>query len=304
MERDSASLAMRCRQVAELCQSARSAGALQVLLDDGPGQFRPDLPFSAGARTAQIGDRLPAVMARPPRDREVIRKGLVRPLRGFGALEPVTLQGNEFVLGHVTAKSPNSSYRIASDLRDILLSPELEFKSRLDDWVRGSKRRRIAALAAQSTQNSQAKSKHSLLIDQACNSLLNHHLTGFRTVFVDDADGARVSPGEVQALAAIGFDLQLDDAYPDAILFNDATRDVWFVEAVTSDGEVDHVKMDMLTKMAERWCVNIAGATTAYATYADMAKRLDGGAQITHGTSIWVAKQPGILQHYTPAAYA
>jgi hypothetical protein len=294
-----ASIADRCKKVAEVCQSPRSAGILELLLDSGPGLFKTNIPFSSGARVSHLSKRLPEIMSPAPRDREQVRDDLVRPLRIHGALEPVTLDKTVFIFGHVP-KSPNCAYRIPFDLRELLLSSEKDFIEGLQKWVKNSKRRRISALAAEFTLE---KRPHALLIESACDSLLTHHLAGFRAIFVDDSDGDRISSDEERSLAMVGMDLRLDDAYPDAILINDEKHEVWFVEAVTSDGEIDHMKLDALSSMAERWGYDIAGATTAYESWSKMAKRM-GKSQIAYGSSIWVAEQPGYLMNITAAEYA
>lgn len=90
-------------------------------------------------------------------------------------------------------------------------------------------------------------------------------------------------------------------SYPDAILYNDASSAVWFVEAVTSDGEIDQVKRAALSVMAERWGVEMAVATTCNTSWQDFLRRKSRGTQIAWDTSVWIAEVPGLLMHITAA---
>ena len=72
--------------------------------------------------------------------------------------------------------------------------------------------------------------------------LLSSYLVIF-PVFTDCEDGDRVTDEEHAALDSAGIVFgQLTDVWPDAILYNESENSLWFIEAVTSDGEVDNHK--------------------------------------------------------------
>lgn len=90
---------------------------------------------------------------------------------------------------------------------------------------------------------------------------------------MDDSDGDRVSEGEREALYGSGLDLSLADAMPDVLLWNRKTDALWIIEAVTSDGEVDHHKVEQVRAFAERNGESTVGFTTAYPTWKVAAQR-------------------------------
>lgn len=297
----------RCEEFAALCASPRSAAVMMLLVDEGRGMWGRETKFSEGARVHQFELRLPEVMTKAPRDREIIRDYLIRPLRGIGAVECVTYTQVGFIEGHHPAKNSNCAYRITADAWYLLHLPEAEYRAAMDGWIAASRTRKVTAIkmpASDLAKASTPKSKHSNLIVASSKLMTTYHLPGFRLVHIDDGDGDRVTPAQEQALKVIGLDLTLDDAYPDAILFDDENNAIWFVEAVTSDGEVDEVKHRQFATMCARWGKVYAGATTVYETYEVMTRRRAKGARLAMDTTVLVAEEPGILHHRRSAIAA
>src|SRR5690606_37447164 len=102
----------------------------------------------------------------------------------------------------------------------------------------------------------------------------------------------------------VGIQLGLGDPYPDVLLFDDASRSVWIVEAVTSDGEVDHHKLNAIKEFCRKQKnVKFSGATTAYKLWKDAAKRQAAHKNIATGTYIWIQEAGGtILRLLEPPA--
>ena len=113
-------------------------------------------------------------------------------------------------------------------------------------------------------------------------------LTGYEVLYVDDADGDRVSESEREKLWGAGIEITLDDAMPDVLLWNRETDALWVIEAVTSDGEVDHHKVDQIHAFAERNGKKTGGFTTAYPTWKVAAQRQGKHKNIAPGTYIWI----------------
>ena len=75
---------------------------------------------------------------------------------------------------------------------------------------------------------------------------------------------------------------------PDALLWNRDTDQLWIVEAVTSDGEVDAHKVDQIRAFATRNGKAIGGFTTAYSTWRVAAQRQGRHKNIATGTYVWI----------------
>ena len=92
-----------------------------------------------------------------------------------------------------------------------------------------------------------------------------------------------------------GLTLDLSTRYPDAILASVASRSLWIVDAVSSDGEVDTIRFHEISGWASWHGWTIAGATTAYADYQTYSRRQGAMQNIAAGTTIWVAEDGGKL---------
>lgn len=131
------------------------------------------------------------------------------------------------------------------------------------------------------------------LITAAAQVYVPNFLPGFEVLYINATDGQRVTPEQEQALKKAGIAIQLGDSMPDILLWNQKTDklwvvDIWVVEAVTSDGEVDLHKVEGLTRLAERSGKKGVGFTTAYMTWRDAATRQGKHKNIAPGTCIWI----------------
>lgn len=129
---------------------------------------------------------------------------------------------------------------------------------------------------------------HADLIRACCDVYAPKFLPGFEVLYVDDADGDRVSDGEREKLYGSGIEITLDDAMPDVLLWNRRTDALWVIEAVTSDGEVDHHKVAQVRAFAKRNGKEEVGFTTAYPTWKLAAQRQGKHKNIAPGTYIWI----------------
>lgn len=274
--------------------------AVFALLDDQQPSWFSRAPegarFCDGATTAQIACHVGILQrGRGKLDREG-RDYWLKPLWEIGAIEKVYLDAasRTFLLGHPVAKSQNSAYRLADSFVNILSAPSDAWPTMLQEWIaEDAVRGRLelqARLAQQST--SAVESKHLVLIRSVVDVYVPRFLSGFDVLYVDDSDGDRITEEERERLRDAGIVLQLGDAVPDVLLWHRGRKELWVVEAVTSDGEVDLHKVSQLKLLAERSGIGSVGFTTAYPTWQVAAARQGRHKNIPPETYIWIAEDP------------
>ncbi len=284
--------------------------AVFALLDNiTPNLFskaRLDARFCDGASTQHIAAHVGTWQRGGARlDREG-RDYWIKPLRDIGAIEPVYLQPDTgaFILGHPVPKSPNSAYRLSTSFREVLAAPDDEWESQLREWIREDNVRTRLQRQAELTLLARAAvdTKHSDLI-QACRMFYAPaFLPGFQVIYVDDADGDRITEAHRSALAKAGVSLALADAMPDVLLWNEDTDWLWVIEAVTSDGEVDLHKVRQLSDLARRSGKPGIGFTTAYQTWKAASARQSKHKNLPPGTYLWIMEDPTKQFHALEAA--
>jgi hypothetical protein len=274
--------------------------AVFALLDDlTPSLFakaRSETRFCDGASTQHIAAHIGTFQRGGTRlDREG-RDYWIKPLRDIGAVEALYLQPDTgaFILGHPVAKSPNSAYRLSTSFREVLAAPDSEWEARLKEWSRQDNVRARLRRQAELTQLARAAvdTRHSDLI-QACQRFYAPaFLPNFQVIYVDDGDGDRVTDAQRALLAAAGVTITLGDAMPDILLWNKTTDELWVIEAVTSDGEVDLHKVGQLSRLAQRSGKPRIRFTTAYQTWKVAALRQSRHKNLPPGTYLWILEDP------------
>ncbi len=88
---------------------------------------------------------------------------------------------------------------------------------------------------------------------------------------------------------------------PDILLWNETTDELWVIEAVTSDGEVDLHKVEQLSRLAQRSGKPRIGFTTAYQTWKVAALRQSRHKNLPPGTYLWVLEDPTKQFHVSEA---
>jgi hypothetical protein len=263
----------------------------------------PNARFCHGASVAHIACHVGIMQrGRGKLDREG-RDYWLKPLRDVGAVEPIYLDSTTrtFLPGHPVAKSPNSAHRLAEEFRTILRSDD--WRPLLRDWAQEDRiRQRLVFQGEQSeTTRTQVDTKHVDLIRACCELYVPRFLPGYSILFVDDADGDRVTEEERERLRAAGLELSLQDAWPDVLLWNEGTDSIWVIEAVTSDGEVDEHKARQLRALAERSGKVRVDFTTAYPTWKLAAQRQARHKNIADGSHVWIREDPS--KHYLAEAF-
>lgn len=284
-------------------ESADIRDAVFALLDEGSSWFSaaPDgTKFSDGASTAHIGAHI-AILQRGS-DAKLDREGRdywIKPLIEVGAIEPCYLpskndkelmaKGFHFYPGHIKAKSPNSSYRLAPSFVQILKADNWE--ELLSEWFKQESVRRrleVQALAAEEAKKL-ADNSHTRLIQASINHYVPAFLPDYEVLYVDDGDGDRITQAQKEKLNQAGLSIELGDAMPDVLLFNKTLKQLWVIEAVTSDGEVDSHKVTQMKNFAKRHDIQKIGFTTTYPTWKKLAERqTKTKANIAVDTFIWV----------------
>jgi hypothetical protein len=279
--------------------------AVYALLDNETDSWFSRAPegtkFSDGATTAHIGCHVGVLQRGASKlDREG-RDYWIKPLRDLGAIEAVYFHSEQgtFIPGHPVPKSSNSAYRLAKDFRDILLADEGDFEVMLENWIKEENIRKRAELQARMAERSRrmVDTKHRDLIAHCRDVYVPNFLPSYEIIFVDEADGERVTTEELASLSRAGLRIGLGDAMPDLFLWNPSTDQLWVVEAVTSDGEVDTHKFNQLTELASRSGKAGIGFTTAYLTWKDAARRQGQYKNIAPNTYIWIVEDPSKHLH-------
>lgn len=165
------------------------------------------IKFCDGASTAHIACHV-GILQRGGRklDREG-RDYWLKPLWTIGAVEKVFFdsKSKQFIAGHPIAKSSSSAYRLAPDFTAILKAPEKKWRALLREWIKEDQVRHRLALQAQMAEVARKRvdTKHSDLIRAACDYYVPHFLPGYKVIYIDEADGDRVSePDRVNLYAA------------------------------------------------------------------------------------------------------
>lgn len=146
---------------------------------------------------------------------------------------------------------------------------------------------------SQNNINAQGISAHKQLILDSINVYATQFLPGYVPVFTDCEDGDRVTDEERAALDSAGIVFgQLTDVWPDAILYNESENSLWFIEAVTSDGEVDNHKYEGLLRICENSGKIFAGCTTTYETWKKLASRQQSENNLSVNSYVWIRETP------------
>lgn len=232
-------------QYLDLGSNADLVDCTFAMLDDQTASWFPKAPKGAtiadGASTAHLACHIGILQRDNGKlDREG-RDYWIKPLRELGGFEAITLENGEFIPGHVKAKSPNSCYRLDEALKAVLKAPDDAWRNMLAQWARDDVSRERRAFQAEMAEAARKliDSGHAHLIKASVENYAPRFLPGYQLLYVDDADGDRISDAERTKMAEAGVALTLEDAMPDALFWNPATDHLWVIEAVTSDGEVD-----------------------------------------------------------------
>lgn len=255
--------------------------------------------FAAGASTAHLACHIGILQRGGTKlDREG-RDYWIKPLRDLGGFEAVTLQDGEFIAGHVVAKSPNSSYRLEQAFIDILKASEGDWSEMLETWSNADAARERMAFQAKMEEESRKRvdSGHKDLIKASVDHYAPRFLPGFEVLYIDDADGDRISDAEKAKMAKAGVSLTLEDAMPDVFLWNPDTDMLWVIEAVTSDGEVDLHKVRQMKKLTERCGKAGIGFTITYQTWKAAAARQGKNKNLAVKSYLWI-QEDGSKQFY------
>lgn len=288
----------------------RAAVLLALTDDETPNdRFRTladaGLPISASARTEQLfayaAPRLGLAEGKKV-DRE--QRDYVFPQLGeLGLIErsyvlsaaEAKQRGRLIEFGVHVPKSSSNCYVLSHEARDLLLeSPVDQWEDELTAFVHGTEERRLRLLQRESAAAA-VGTTHAALIRAAADALQAEKLRDFELVYVDDADGDRIRPEWEQKLQPLNLMPSLETPFPDAILVNESSRSVWFVDAVVSDGEIDEFRAGELQRFAESRGYSVAGHTTAYETWQRAAARQARMKNLAVGSTVWIAEDGGKL---------
>jgi len=287
------------------------AACLLGLLDDKtphptPRLAKAGLKLNAGATTRQLFDFAGERLGRMTRFDRELRDAVWPRLRELGIIQRAyrttdpefRASGEQMRYGaHEKAKSPNNSYALSDEAKKLLVdTSDTDWPKALDKFVKGDADRRLRVLqAASAAVATVGESDHSKLIRQAAVALKATLLPDYELVFVDDADEERVKDEWKKGLDKRGLLPDLDSLWPDAILVRDKDKSIWFIDAVTSDGEVDTTRHQELDDWARARGYKPRGYTTAYATWKRAGARQGKMKNLAVGSTVWIAEDGGKL---------
>ena len=258
--------------------------------------FPAGIKFCEGATVAHVGCHFGILQRGGGKSDREGRDYWLKPLWEIGAIEKVFFDAatDQYIPGHPIAKSPYTAYRLAGDFVAILKAPKSKWRAMLAEWINEDKIRQRLELQARLAEASRAQvdTKHSDLIRVSCEVYAPHFLPGYEVLYIDDADGDRVSEPERDNFYRAGIDIGLADSMPDVLLWNNETDWLWVIEAVTSDGEVDHHKVSSLTALANRCGKAGIGFTTTYQTWSAAASRQKRHKNLAPNTYLWIQEDP------------
>jgi hypothetical protein len=307
--------AARLARIVELLEKLDSyndlrAACLLGLTDDCtphplPTLANAGLTLSAGATTRQLFEFAAPRLGKTRIDRE-LRDEVWPRLRELGIVQrsyvltakEARAEGRLIEYGvHRRAKSPNNGYALTEEARQLLLkASDQDWKRKLNGFLVGDSDRRLRVLQHEAAMAAAvAPGDHSKLMRAAADALRTTRLPDYELVFIDDADEQRIKAEWEKKLEPRGLLPDLDSLWPDAILVRDSDRSLWFIDAVTTDGEIDETRRAELEAWASARRYRVAGYTTAYETWKRTAARQARMKNLAVGTNVWIAEDGGKL---------
>jgi hypothetical protein len=271
-----------------------------LLNDDFPSLFSnaAGLRISDGAGVAHIAGYVGILLrGKKKLDREG-RDYWLKPLREIGAIEPVTFDSKQriFMKGHIKPKSPNSAYRLEDSFLNLLKAAQTaDLAKSCERWVSEEEKRgrlRILLESQSLAAKDSGGSQHERLISQSIKIYAKNFLPGYSVLYEDYSNGARISGDDQARLKAAGVEITLGSVWPDVTLHNPMNNSLWFIEAVTTDGEVDAQKWEGLRNICSKSGKQLAGATTTYPDWKKFASRQRANKNLCVGSRVWVSDDP------------
>lgn len=136
----------------------------------------------------------------------------------------------------------------------------------------------------------------SSLILQGVVEELAPRLLGQPALLVLSESRKHVAVVDAELLAELGITLDAQRLLPDAMMFDLATQEVWFVEAVATDGPVNEARKTQLTEWAEGQGIAATSCrfVTAFTSRTSAPFRRVV-AELAWGTEVWFLDEPAQL---------
>ncbi|MFS8602687.1 hypothetical protein LRO89_08795 [Priestia megaterium] len=265
--------------------------------DKGMSDIYEEPKFCHGANTASIASVIQQLEGKTNKlDREG-RDHWIKPLLELGVLrkgylKPPTNKNEKYriIKDYHYTKSQNNFYFVSEEFKALLNFPEEDLKEAVSNFLLNSSKGKELRAYQIVSENINS---HSQLINQAVEFFTKKHIPDFKVIYIDDEDGTRIREEFSILLEKAGITLDLSSRYPDAILWNEEKDLFWLLDAVESDGEFDHLRVEDLYKDFVSSGKVIAGFTTIYRTWNKVANRQGIYKNLSPGTSFWIANDPG-----------
>lgn len=246
--------------------------------------------ISAAASVAHIGSYIGILIrGKSKLDREG-RDYWIKPLVEIGVIEMITVNGKGFEQGHLKAKSPNSAYRLNVEFIELLKrNNSKDFNQLVKEWFASAEERRRLIVTYEKNDSNNNVIGHKGLIEDSISIYAKNYLPGYLCIFKDADNGDRINSEEKLLLVKYGIKFgDLDDVWPDVILYNPDHDSLWFIEAVTSDGEIDNHKLKGFKKICIKSNKKFGGGTTTYYTWKRLYERQNTNNNLAPGTYFWI----------------
>ena len=274
-----------------------------LLDNERPSWYRAarenQLCFSDGAQQAHISCHIGILQEEIPNerrklDREMVSDYGILPLIGLGIIERVFHDSGEFILGHPRANSSSNCYRLNPSFVQLLQASDANLEAAIQQWANEDDERERVLAAAQALTESieRVGTPHENLIADAAEIYVPRFLPGFEIVLIDSGDGTRITEEDADSLRNAGLGFIRGDAFPDILLWNPTSDQLWVIEAVVSDGEVDLHKVQRMQAYCARYEKSGISFTTAYERWSICGRRQNQHRNIHPDTYIWIRDDP------------
>ncbi len=281
-------------------QNERSALTLLSLLD-----LKPDTPWSKATAPLMgitpmmefFGKHYGKVYA--PNTRETVRRQTIHQFLDAGI---VAINPDE---PERPTNSGKTVYQIEAGLLELLRTwgtPEWEkgIKTYLSSvetlkkkYAQEREARRIPVEVAPGKTIALSPGGQNILVDRIIDDFCSVFTPGGRTIYVGDTD-EKFAYFDEALLKSLGVQIESHGKMPDVVVYHERKNWLVLIEAVTSHGPVNPMRMSELKKLF-KGCKAGLVFVTAFIDRQSMLKYLD---EISWETEVWVAESPTHLIHF------
>jgi type II restriction enzyme len=283
--------------------SDQTALTILALLDrkPRPGLLPGHTCLAEGARIHDILDFVRKDVGRKVAEntRESYRKTSLRPLLDAG-----------WVIRHrLSTNDPNTHYRLHGELAQLLIAEPGPERERLSAKLRitgkisrkkGSGEGDVIVRLAADLSFTLSPGAHNELEKAIVETLAPALLANPSVVYLGDT-APRAGYQDRQLLRRLNLPIDITESLPDVVVYSKDDNKLLVVEAVTSSGPIDTVRLAQLRAFCQgpdRLGVHIE-LLTAFPSRKDLRRYVE---DIAWGTGVWISEEPWSLIHFVSLA--